>query len=179
MSTDTQNSRVSSAPRSAANCFSASTLMSTATTLAPSSTKRRQISRPMPPAAPVTSATRFFRPLIALLLVSGLGSCALGPVAKLELLDLSRGSPLDRTEDEFPRELEFGHSLTAELQHLVGRHLAVVPSLEFDEHARRLAPPLVLHRHRRRVGYRGMLKHDFLDFDRRDVFAAGATAIIG
>src|SRR5207247_4689118 len=131
------------------------------------------------PPATVTSATLFFRPLIALLLVSGLGSCALGPVAKLELLDLSRGSPLDRTEDEFPRELEFGHSLTAELQHLVGRHLAVVPFLEFDEHAGRLAPPLVLHRHRRLVGYRGMLTHNFLDSDRRDVLAAGDDDVLG
>src|SRR5262245_17323301 len=98
-----------------------------------SSMNRRQIALPMPPAAPVTTATRFFRPLILSLRFVDLRSCALRSVAKLEFLDLAGRRPLDRTEDEFARQLEFRQPPLAEFEHLVGRNLAVVTFLELDE----------------------------------------------
>ncbi|MCY1534258.1 hypothetical protein D9M68_696220 [compost metagenome] len=44
-------------PHTVVTSFSAAVEMSPASTLAPSSTKRRQIAEPIPPAAPVTNAT--------------------------------------------------------------------------------------------------------------------------
>jgi hypothetical protein len=51
------------------------------------------------------------------------------PLAKLEFLDLTRGGPLDRTEDELAREFEFGEPLPAEFKHLVRCDPAVMPFL--------------------------------------------------
>src|SRR5499426_2509264 len=96
---------------------------------------------------------------------------------KLEFLDLARGRLRQFREHEVARAFVAREILAAPRNELVGRRL--LPRLELDEGAGRLAPLVVGFRHHGGRLHRRMLVERILDLDRGDVLSAGDDDVLG
>src|SRR5258705_8093926 len=119
--------------------------ISAATTVIPSSTNLEHIARPIPPPAPVTSATGPSRPLISISPFPEKCRSQTGRRrgAKFELLNLPGCGALDGAEFDCARDFELRHASTAKLDDLIRRDAAFVGWLQLDECTGHLAPTLV------------------------------------